>query len=96
MELKKNAQAGSLESSDIMILIEPLPDNGGRVIEIDSSVFLQFGDNIRQIIESVLNKFNINNIHLIAKDKGALPATIEARVETALHRAAGTAVGILL
>jgi len=42
MKLIKPAQAGSFESSDIMILIKPSEENSGRKLEIDSNVMLQY------------------------------------------------------
>ena len=87
MEIIKKAQAGSFESSDILILIEPANEITGRKIEIDSTVMKEYGDNIKLLINSCLDSYQIQNIHLIAKDKGALDPTILARVETALKRA---------
>ncbi|MCP4215518.1 MAG: citrate lyase acyl carrier protein [bacterium] len=91
MKIKTTAQAGTFESSDILVLVEPNED--GRNIEIDSTVLLQYEDTIRRRIENVLDKHDISNIHLIAKDKGALNATIFARVETAVLRGAGLQEG---
>ena len=87
MKIIKKAQAGSFESSDILILIEPLNDNSGRKIEIDSTVMKEYGDSIKALINESLDSYKVQNIHLIAKDKGALNPTILARVETALKRA---------
>lgn len=96
MELKQSAQAGTLESSDIMILIEPAEKSTGRNIELDSPVMLQYGKSIREEINKVLDKYNIEDVHVIAKDKGALSSTIAARVETAVKRAAQVQEGTLL
>lgn len=95
MKIIKSAQAGSFESSDVMILIEPVKENTGRKIEIDSTVMLQYGDIIKSIVDETLDKFKIKDLHLIAKDKGALDSTIEARVETAIIRAANLQKGTL-
>ncbi len=95
MELKHSAQAGTLESSDIMILIEPVKENSGRKIELSSPVVSQYGDSIKEEINKVLDKYEISDIHLIAKDKGALTPTISARVETAVKRAFGIQEGTL-
>ena len=95
MRIKKSAQAGSFESSDIMILIEPVSENLGRKIEIDSSVMIQYGEKIEQIVTEVLDKYQITDIHLIAKDKGALDPTIKARLETAIIRSADMQKGTL-
>lgn len=91
----KNAQSGSFESSDIMILIEEVEEGTGRKIELSSTVMLQYGDKIKQIIDEKLDEYNISDIHLIAKDKGALDITIEARLETALKRALNQQKGVI-
>ncbi len=96
MELQRNAQAGTFESSDIMILIEPLKNKQGRKIEISSSVMLQYGDMLSELVNNILDKYEIENVHLIAKDKGALEPTIIARLETAITRALNQQKGTLL
>ncbi len=86
MEIKKRAQAGSFESSDILIIVEPVKENTGRKIEMDSNVSIQFGDSILEDINRVLDRYEVENVKIIARDKGALPPTICARIETALKR----------
>ncbi len=95
MQPKQKAQAGTFESSDIMILIEPKEQDGDNSVEISSSVGKQFGTQIKKVIEQVLATYEISGIHLIAKDKGALSQTIAARMETAVKRALGQAKGTL-
>ncbi len=87
MKILKKAQAGSFESSDILILAEPVEDNSGRNINIDSTVMKEYGASIRNLIDRALDEYKIQDIHLIIKDKGALDPTILARLETALKRA---------
>ncbi len=86
MEIKKRAQAGSFESSDILIIVEPIAAKSGRKIEMDSNVKIQFGDSIIDEINRVLDRYKIEDVKIIARDKGALQPTICARVETALKR----------
>ena len=43
MELKTNSTAGTMESSDIMIMLEPRTE-GGIELELTSSVMQQFGN----------------------------------------------------
>lgn len=95
MTLKQQAQAGTLESSDVMVLIKPLKEGEGRVLEIDSSVKIQYGDSILRAINNVLDDFNIKDVHLHINDKGALTPIIKARIETAIKRALGIAEGTL-
>ncbi len=86
MDIKIPAKAGTMESSDIYIMVQP-NDEGGIIIDLESIVMKQFGKQIEEIILNTLEKLNIKNIHLIAKDRGALDYTIRARVETAINRA---------
>ncbi len=86
MKPKIAAQSGTFESSDVIVLIEPLADQSGRRIEISSSVMQQFGASFRQIVVDMLDQYQMTDIHLIAKDKGALEPTIKARLETAIKR----------
>jgi citrate lyase subunit gamma (acyl carrier protein) len=88
MKLINNAIAGTLESSDIQIIIEP-KDEAGIEIELKSSVEKQFGRQIRKVIVEALENLKIENARVIATDKGALDCTIKARVQAAAHRAAG-------
>ena len=88
MELKTKAQAGSFESSDILIMVEPVKKGEGRIIELKSIVMQQFGEDLLQQIHRDLDAFQINDIRIIINDKGALPPTISARLETAIKRSA--------
>ena len=83
MELKHTAMAGTMESSDIMVTIEP-QTGGGIQLELTSSVMQQFG---RQI-ESVIQGLGVENAAVSAVDKGALDCTVRARVSAAALRAA--------
>jgi citrate lyase subunit gamma (acyl carrier protein) len=80
------AQSGTFESSDVIFLIEPLPDHSGRKIELFSTVLHQYGESFKKIVEDMLDRYEMTDIHLIAKDKGALEPTIRARLETAILR----------
>ncbi|MFA8450653.1 MAG: citrate lyase acyl carrier protein [Bacteroidales bacterium] len=83
----QSAQAGTFESSDILILVEPVSEKSGRIIELNSSVETQYGEQILNDITQVLDRLEVKDIHIIARDKGALTPTIQARVETAIKRA---------
>lgn len=87
MEIKDVGMAGTLESSDILIYIEK---NEGKGIEIElkSAVENQFGSQIRKVIRGTLEKMGVTNALVRANDKGALDCTIQARVMTAVSRAA--------
>ena len=87
MKIVKNAAAGTMESSDILITVEPSDE--GISIDLTSSVEKQFGRQIRSVIRQVLEQLNVENAAVTAVDKGALDCTIRARMETAIYRAAG-------
>lgn len=83
----KAAQAGTLESNDIMITLAPGKPGSGVVIELESIVFAQFGKAIKQTIAAVVAKQNVTDIYIKAVDRGALDCTIQARTLAALSRA---------
>lgn len=84
MKILKNAVAGTLESSDLFIQIEP--DDKELTLEIDSVVANQHLDSIRVAVVDILNEFEISTGKIYIKDKGALDCVIRARMETALKR----------
>ena len=85
MVINKNAVAGTLESSDIMVVVQPAEH--GIHIELQSSVYQQFGDDIIRTIREVAKSLEAEAAFIHANDHGALDCTIRARVETALRRA---------
>ena len=95
MKPKIAAQSGTFESSDVIFLIEPLPDNSGRKLDISSTVMQQFGASFNRIVVEMLDQYEMTDIHLIAKDKGALEPTIKARLETAIKRSLDQQEGTL-
>ena len=84
MEIKKYAVAGTMESSDVYVEIEPF--DGGIEIELESVVLKQFGESIKKTVSEVLTQQGIENALVRVKDRGALDCVIRARVETALLR----------
>jgi citrate lyase subunit gamma (acyl carrier protein) len=88
MEILKSSMAGTVESSDILIMLEPKEENGIEIV-LKSSVEKQFGKQIRKVIMDTLEKLQVKNVRITATDKGALDCTIKARVQSAVFRAAG-------
>ena len=86
MSIVRKAHAGTIQSSDVMVFVEPAAD---LVIEIDSTVKRQFEHLIRRQIEEVLRAEGITAGRIRVSDRGALDYAIQARLETALRRAAG-------
>ena len=84
MEVKKAAMAGTLESSDAQITVEP--GNGTIELSIESSVIHQFGKQIRATVMETLSRLDVNSAKVTVVDKGALDCTLKARVECAVYR----------
>ena len=84
----KVAQAGTLESGDILIRISP-SEGQGLDIMLDSTVAYQFGSQIKKVIAETLKGLDIRDARVDATDKGALDCTIRARVTAAAVRATG-------
>ncbi len=89
MKLLEIANAGTLESSDIQIIIEP-NENGGIVIELESVVKSQFGDQIENVITNTLKELGVTDAKIFANDKGAIDPVIKSRVQTAVYRSSKT------
>lgn len=86
-QLRQPAQAGTLESSDILITLAPAPAGSGINIELTSPTLQRFGRQMRAVIEQTLHDEGIADAQIQANDKGALDCTIIARVKTAVLRA---------
>ncbi|GAB1440794.1 citrate lyase acyl carrier protein [Providencia sp.] len=87
MKIKHAAVAGTLESSDVMVRIEPLEDTQEVSVQITSSVEKQFGDAIAQIVEEMIQQHDIQGAQIIIDDKGALECVLKARLEALFARA---------
>ncbi len=87
MKLITTGNAGTMESNDIMITVEP-SDAGGVQVELTSNVYQQFGKQIIAVIRETAADYGVENALITAVDKGALDCTVRARVATALTRAA--------
>lgn len=81
------AQAGTLESNDIMITVAPGASGSGVIIELESIVLAQYGQAIKQTIAAVIAEQDVTDIYVKAVDRGALDCTIQARTLAALSRA---------
>lgn len=91
MQVLKPAVAGTLESSDVQISIEP--GEAGIELTLRSSVINQYGRQIKATVLKTLETLDVKNARVDVVDKGALDCTIKARVECAVYRAAGVTAG---
>lgn len=88
MDIAMRASAGTMESSDAYVQIEP---GTGIEITLESVVAGQFGDTIREAIREVLAEQGVENATVHVVDRGALDCVLRARVETAVLRGKGEA-----
>ena len=66
MKILKNAVAGTLESSDLFVQIEP--DENNLTLEIDSVVANQHMDAIRAAVLETLKEFEVSSGKIFIKD----------------------------
>lgn len=85
MKLNRQAMAGTLESSDVMITVGP--GSGGVDIDLNSTVDAYYHDQILSVLTGVLEELGVEDASVQAVDHGALDCTIRARMTTALKRA---------
>ena len=89
MEILKRASAGTMESSDAYVEIQP--SQNGLDIQLESVVLGQFGDAIDRTVREVLTEQGVTNANVRVIDRGALECVLRARVETAVLRGKGDA-----
>jgi citrate lyase subunit gamma (acyl carrier protein) len=84
MEIRRKASAGTMQSSDLMVVVEPLET---LKIEVESTVKKQFEHLIRAKIEETLDRLQVRAGRIQVSDRGALDYAIAARLEAAVYRA---------
>ena len=86
-EIIRKATAGTMESSDVYVEIEPQSE--GLTVTLDSVVKEQFGESIIAAVKEVLKECGVEHALVRIVDRGALECVIRARVETAAARGKG-------
>lgn len=86
MKILSSAMAGTLESSDCMVTVEP---GEGVSLSLSSSVMNQYGRQIKATVLETLERLGVQDANVTVVDKGALDCTIKARVECAVFRSCG-------
>ena len=86
MLIQCKASAGTMQSSDLMVVVEP---SDTLRIDIESTVKKQYEHLIRARIEATLERLEVGAGLIRISDRGALDYAIAARVETAIRRASG-------
>ena len=84
MEITRKATAGTMQSSDLLVQVEP---SDRLEVVIESTVKKQFAHLIRARVDEVVARHAVTGGLITITDRGALDYAIEARVETALRRA---------
>lgn len=86
MDIKKPAQAGTMESGDVYVTVEPSTAGEPEII-LESLVLEQYGRQILQTVRETLETCQVTGVKITVRDRGALDFAIRSRVETALLRA---------
>ncbi len=87
MLITNSAVAGTLESSDAQVFIEP--GDGGIELTVTSSVQNQYGRQIKAALIETLSQYDVADAKVRVVDRGALDCTLRARLECAIFRACG-------
>ncbi len=88
MRIIKQAVAGTLESSDLLVKVEP--NDSVLDIVVRSEVIKQFGKQIRRVVAETLARMEVDRGTVVIEDKGALDYAIRARVQAAVLRGSGS------
>jgi citrate lyase subunit gamma (acyl carrier protein) len=90
MKIIREAVAGTLESSDLLVKVSP--GQPGRLdIHVRSEVMRQFGARIREVAEQTLAALEVDAGDIAIDDKGALDCAVRARLQAAVLRGAQAA-----
>ena len=87
MDIIHSASAGTLESNDCLVTVEP--SAGGIRLEVESIVWEQYGDAITQTVRDVAEQWSISGGLIRVVDRGALDCVLRARTEAAILRTGG-------
>ncbi len=87
------AQAGSLESGDLLVLLRARNPGQGVSISLESPVKAQFGAHVVRVVETVLSEHGIDDAEVVINDRGALDYAVRARVAACAERFRGLRTG---
>lgn len=88
MKIVKASIAGTLESSDAQVRVEP--SDRGLELSIVSVVMNQYGRQIQSTIKGTLERLGVESGKVSVIDHGALDCTLIARIECAVYRSSDT------
>jgi len=92
MTILNEATAGTAESGDARVTVRPNA-GGGLALELRGPSVIRYGDEIRAAALSILGALGVAEASITIEEKGALDATIRARLAAACGRAANAAAG---
>ena len=88
MELIKSAVAGTLESCDSAVSVEPRQASAQPALElVVESSELRFATRVREAALSALAELGVTHARVTIRDRSALDCTVRARVLAACLRA---------
>ena len=85
MKIIRMAQAGGLESGDVLVMVEP-SEGRGIVLELESVLKAQFGKSILATARRAAEIMQVDDATIRLVARGALDHVILSRVQTALMR----------
>jgi len=87
MNIAHEASSGTQESGDARVLVRPNAGKGLSVELLGPST-ARYGDDIRAVVMATLTSLGVSDAVVVIEEKGALDATIRARLSAACGRAA--------
>jgi len=89
MEIIKIGMAGTLESCDVSVLVEPPEEQApGLTLDIQCPD-RRFSGHVDRAVKAALAEAGVVSARVSVRDRSALDCTIRARVLAACNRAAG-------
>ena len=83
MVIKKMAIAGTLESSDAYVKVEPADT---LEVEIVGRIYLNFKEQFDKVVNDTIAEFNVVKGKFYVEDRGANDITIASRIRQAISR----------
>ena len=74
MEIKKPAMAGTLESSDCQVTVEP--GNGSVEFSLESAVINQYGNQIRKVVLQTLENLDVKDVKISVVSRPLMRTTL--------------------
>lgn len=86
MDIQNEASAGTAESGDARVTVRPNPGKG-LALELRGPSVVRYGESIKTAAAATLAALGISDASVTIEEKGALDATIQARLASACVQA---------